>query len=136
MTTAIISPNGLSGLSYINVGPLEKGHATCCSEELRERRILKREKEFLAGLEVRTFVNYCCDITWHIFGDGSFLLLMIPVFFTTCRECRGVSKTINDFIISTFFLSKGPFTHSNENAIIEASSTFHRIFRGHARIFR
>ena len=41
---------------------------------------------------------------------------------------------------------KGPFTHSIENAVIEASSMFHRsfidvssklhrIFRGHARIF-
>ena len=24
--------------------------------------------------------------------------------------------------------SKGPFTHNNENAVIEASSTFHRSF--------
>ena len=29
--------------------------------------------------------------------------------------------------------SKGPFTNTNENTVIEASSTFHRIFRGRAR---
>ena len=31
---------------------------------------------------------------------------------------------------------KGPFTLNIENAVIEGSSKFHRIFRGHARIFR
>ena len=31
---------------------------------------------------------------------------------------------------------RGPFTHRIENTVIEASSTFHRIFRGHVRIFR
>ena len=33
-------------------------------------------------------------------------------------------------------LPKGPFTRSIENAAIEASSMFHRIFRGLARNFR
>ena len=32
------------------------------------------------------------------------------------------------YVLRQFWMSKGPFTHSNEKAVIEASSTFHRSF--------
>ena len=66
------------------------------------------------------------------------------------RKLREIQEHKNEFYFSALFhrhkkiaispppdqTIKGPFTHSNENAVIEASPKLHRIFHGHARKFR